>query len=111
LDSISIRAREVLVSMSWLRPASRDSLLREILQVPTLPWTSLPKPAGDPQQRVLSRIQKNRIKLGGSPDPLAPFPPKPPGLHWSTYFRKWEEDEKAVARYIEEFGWRDRAPA
>ena len=62
-----------------------------------------------PQERALSRIQKKRMKLGGSSDLLASFPPKPPGMHWSTYFRLKEEDEKAVAQYIDDWRLADRA--
>jgi hypothetical protein len=65
----------------------------------------------NPQERALSRIQKNRMKLGGSSDLLASFPPKPPGMHWSTYLRKKAEDEKAVAQYIEYFRLTDKTRA
>jgi hypothetical protein len=36
-----------------------------------------------------------RMRLGGSNDPLEPFPQKPRGMHWRTYrrarvTRRWE---------------------
>ena len=32
--------------------------------------------------RSLSRSLKIRVRLGGSPEPLGPFPEKPRGMHW-----------------------------
>jgi hypothetical protein len=40
--------------------------------------------AGD---RARHQSQKIRVRLGGSPNMLLPFPNKPKGLHWSTYAR------------------------
>lgn len=37
--------------------------------------------------RALLRAQNIRKKLGGSANMLKPFPPKPKGMHWHTYFR------------------------
>jgi hypothetical protein len=37
--------------------------------------------------RALRRAQNIRKKLGGSANMLTPFPPKPKGMRWCTYFR------------------------
>jgi hypothetical protein len=42
---------------------------------------------GSSTLRSLSRSLKIRVRLGGSPDPLGPFPEKPRGMHWRTYLR------------------------
>jgi hypothetical protein len=53
-----------------------------------------------PLDRPWNRIQRNRIKLGGS---LAgPFPPKPQYMRWKEYFRLMEEDKKVLSQYLEE---------
>ncbi len=45
----------------------------------------------DRDTRTLHRAQAIRIKLGGSANMLECFPPKPKGMHWSTYERHWAE--------------------
>jgi hypothetical protein len=37
--------------------------------------------------RALSRYQNIRVKLGGEPGSISPFPQKPKGMHWRTYER------------------------
>ena len=46
-------------------------------------------------ERAMSRARKIRMKLGGSPDVTEWFPPKPKGMHWSTYERLRLEAESA----------------
>jgi hypothetical protein len=50
-----------------------------------------------PRFRNLRKLQKIRIRLGGSPDPFEPFPEKPPGMHRRTYLRLREQAETAEA--------------
>ena len=38
-----------------------------------------------PLSRGISRVQKIRMKLGGSPSLMDPFPEKPRRMHWRTY--------------------------
>jgi hypothetical protein len=52
---------------------------------------------GSPVLRSLSRSLKIRVRLGGSPDPLGPFPEKPRGMHWRTYLRLRARAEAAEA--------------
>jgi hypothetical protein len=37
----------------------------------------------------LAKAQKVRMKLGGSPSLVDPFPRKPRHMHWRTYHRAW----------------------
>lgn len=40
-----------------------------------------------PRDRHLLRAQRIRRRLGGSPNMLEDFPPKPKGMHWQRYKR------------------------
>ena len=42
------------------------------------------------QDRILRRVQNIRIQLGGTADTFRPFPWKPKGMHWKTYWRRRE---------------------
>jgi hypothetical protein len=44
---------------------------------------------------ALHRCQRIRIQLGGSPNMREPFPGKPKGMHWKTYWRHYERHEAA----------------
>jgi hypothetical protein len=37
--------------------------------------------------RGLRKAQKIRVRLGGTPNLLHPFPEKPKGMHWRSYRR------------------------
>lgn len=41
----------------------------------------------DEMNRALSKAQAIRVRLGGSASMMAPFPAKPKGMRWSTYYR------------------------
>jgi hypothetical protein len=50
-----------------------------------------------PLFRNIRRSQKIRVRLGGNPDPSAPFPERPRGMHRRTYLRLREQAEAAEA--------------
>lgn len=50
-----------------------------------------------PGFRLLTKVQKIRERLGGSANMLEPFPDKPKGMHWSTYWR-WRKIADEVYR-------------
>ena len=45
----------------------------------------------DRAERLMRKADKIRMRLGGKPGMLNPFPPKPQGMHWLTYLGLWEE--------------------
>ena len=47
--------------------------------------------------RNLRKSQSIRMRLGGTPDPFAPFPERPRGMHTRTYLRLREKAEAAEA--------------
>ena len=51
-------------------------------------------------ERALTRTQDIRIKLGGDPSLAAPFPDKPKGMWWNTYWRLREEANEAEHRSL-----------
>ena len=49
--------------------------------------------------RGLLKAQRIRMKLGGSPNMTLPFPPKPKGMRWSTYYRLANAEQGGVMRW------------
>ena len=62
-----------------------------------------------PHGRALHRAQKIRLRLGGSASSVEPFPDKPKGMHWRTYWRWMEKhdalDQRSLVLLGERFGW------
>jgi hypothetical protein len=53
---------------------------------------ALPSQQETPMYRGVNRAQKTRMRLGGSPDLLQPFPKRPRGMHRGTYMRLQARD-------------------
>jgi hypothetical protein len=60
----------------------------------------------NPRDRAISRVQKMRMRLGGSPSLLEPFPEKPRWMHGRTYHRLRAEaiaaDERSTALMVDD---------
>lgn len=48
--------------------------------------------------RIMRKAQKIRERLGGSGSMAEPFPPKPKGMHWKTYFRLKNQADRYEGR-------------
>jgi hypothetical protein len=55
-------------------------------------------------ERPVHRIRQIRTRLGGRPDILGPFPPKPPRMRCSTYQRLESEERKAQLEHLTAMG-------
>ena len=53
--------------------------------------------------RYLREAHASRMRLGGSGDMAQPFPWKPKGMHWRTYWRLREEERQAYAEAVYEW--------
>ena len=51
--------------------------------------------------RALHKCQRIRRRLGGSANMTLPFPPKPKGMQFDTYFRLWHEHDRAEQEYTQ----------
>ncbi len=51
----------------------------------------------DQATRLIARAQKIRRRLGGNASLMAPFPPKPKGMHWRTYAECYAQARRAEA--------------
>ncbi len=59
-----------------------------------------PSTRADALSRTLTRVQAIRVRLGGTANMRAPFPPRPKGMHERTYTRLlWEAHQAAAAYY------------
>lgn len=55
----------------------------------------------DRLSRLITKEQKIRLRLGGHPGLIYPFPKKPKGMHWKTYSRLREEAlELSMASHV-----------
>lgn len=48
-----------------------------------------------PSDRLMEKARKIRQGMGGSNDLSEPFPDKPKGMHWRTYWRLYKKAEQA----------------
>lgn len=53
-----------------------------------------------PGDRLLSKAQETRRRFGGSGSLMEPFPAKPKGMHWTTYWRLREQSEQAASMAV-----------
>lgn len=53
--------------------------------------------------RPLDRAQKIRMRLGGSANMTEPFPGKPKGMHWQTYWRWSDKGRNAEMEHLRIF--------
>jgi hypothetical protein len=56
-----------------------------------------------PHERALRRANNIRMRLGGDPGMLSPFPEKPKGMHWRTFKRLSHQVRRAERLAEEQF--------
>ena len=59
-----------------------------------------PSTREDAPSRALTKAQAIRVRLGGTANMLAPFPPRPKGMHWRTYDRLCREAHRLELAYL-----------
>ena len=50
--------------------------------------------------RHLRRAQRIRTGLGGSASMLEPFPKRPKGMHWQTYWKLWDKESRETTAHL-----------
>ena len=50
--------------------------------------------------RHLRRAQRIRTGLGGSANMLEPFPERPKGMHWDTYWKLWDKESRETTAHL-----------
>lgn len=51
-------------------------------------------------QRGMGKEQAIRMRLGGSPNLILPFPPRPKGMHWNTYLRLFQTSQASETIWL-----------
>ena len=59
-----------------------------------------------PEHRAITKARRLRVRLGGGPSLLDPFPSKPPRMHWRTFYKLFnravEAQERSIALALED---------
>jgi hypothetical protein len=82
------------LSMVWFVTGESQSFTHRASSVGDA-WGCATRQREIPLTRAGRRAQKIKMRLGGSNDPLEPFPQKPRRMHWRTY-RRLRNEAKAA---------------